>query len=61
MPAPLSFTRGTRHNPALGIMQRILSRVPYTKRPQMRASLMAPCLKFHCAKPPLGSLEAYVF
>jgi integrase len=42
-------------------MQRILSRVPYSERPQMRASSMAPCLKFHCAKPPRGSLEAYVF
>src|SRR5260370_15354796 len=43
------------------IMQRILSRVPNWKRPQICASSMAPCLKFHCAKPPRGSLEAYVF
>ena len=50
-----------RHNPVFGIVQRILSRMPYSERPQMRASSMAPCLKFHCAKPPRGSLEAYVF
>ena len=51
----------TRHSPELGIMQRILSRVPCSKRPQIRMPPMAPCLKFRCAKPLEDTLEAYVF
>jgi hypothetical protein len=31
------------------------------KKPQMRTSSMAPCLKFRCAKPPEDTLEVYVF
>ena len=43
------------------IMQRILSRVPCSKRLQIRIPPMAPCLKFRCDKPLEDTLEAYVF
>src|SRR5258708_18700317 len=41
----------TRHSPELGIVQRILSRVPSSEMPQICTPSMAPCLKFRCAKP----------
>src|SRR5260370_31780772 len=45
----------------LGIVQRILSRVPSSEMPQICTPSMAPCLKFRCAKPLEETLEAYVF
>ena len=53
---PVGFVTGitkplTQHNPVLNIMQRILSRVPFGRRPRISRWPMAPCLKFRCAKP----------